>query len=311
MTYNFPNQKKKYIRNPVILRPVTASHSRDKGANGQIKTRPATTVVTGNLPTKPAPDMETIRIDFWKFTDFSEVEQSDLEPFMMYLRSWAKQAAEKREYTDAKIARDMANCVQEHIKSLSYKERDVYANEMKEEEERIKILQEERIAKIEEKYQNELMSVTERQQLELDEFESSWSDKFPIYYRKPSSQVLNLHHIENAYVSLKDYDEAENTRNNMEALYDIECEQKQEQILAAYRNHRAQLVGKFEKELENVEDDHQDKLANANVLYLKDKAKVDNRKKILQLKEHKHALLALIVKQFIMEIILQLKKLFQ
>lgn len=229
--------------------------------------------------------MEDLRVDFWNANDFSEIEEPYLEPFMMYLRKWSKKAAESRNFEDAKISRDMGLRLQELLGRLKAVSRQVTdPNAYFNEESKLRRSHEERLKEIHDKFDNEIDWLGKRQKDELEMFETKWFESSPLHYRKPSKWVLDLQRREESLIKTNNIDQAEDLQAEIEEIYTKEQLLKQEKLIDDYRFAKGKILVRFERELQLVEDEREQKCRVEEVRYADDLRKLDLRFQILESK---------------------------
>lgn len=274
-------------QNPTIVRPQTTSqkardgsrYSRGQQASQQSNRLPAVP------PCKSAPEMEDLREEYWGKDDFSGVEDSDREPFMTYLRKYAKQQGEQKNYKDAKIARKMILKLQEGgPRSVSKNENE---SEISEFEEKKKSLDEaclKRYQDSNDKSDKLSQNLEERQKKELEQFETSWAEKIPVRYRKVSTRILNFQKIEENLTLLQEFEDAEQVHSMVDNMAKNLLDEKQAAIIRDYQLAKVALFNQHEREKETREDERQKKLDADFVKNERDLNRFLLRRRILELK---------------------------
>lgn len=210
--------------------------------------------------------MDALRQKYWepkggKDDQMREIEEADRVPFIKYLRNYAKEQAEQRNYKDAKRAREMVVALQENEPGL--KTRGLNDEQIKEHEEKLSEMEkkfQKRYDKRNARFNEKIQRLDEKHASELDEFERYWAEKVPVRYRKVSTRVLNFKKIESSLTTIEEYEEAEQVQQIVENLSEGELTQKQQALLKDYREAKFALLTKQANQRDIIEDERQKEL---------------------------------------------------
>lgn len=214
-----------------------------------------------------------------------DIEYNDLPNLSEHLREYAASKSFERDYTTAKVVRELYDQVKEKMKF-----RNTYStpptnnnNENQNDhliEDKVNEQQDE-LKKFDEETEEKLQQLQQKHDEETEHFEKKWREELPQSYRKQSSKLIQLFEIEKTLGLLNEFDKANQIKDEANKLEEAEMQNAQLQMESDYELQRLTFENNYRKEVQNIEQIRQ---SQRDCLVARHKAeikKVENRINVL------------------------------
>ena len=198
---------------------------------------------------------EQLKNDEQSFNSSNEYTQRDLQKFIAYLREYEVNCALKENYKEAKSTKLLSDKVKHMINAsdrLSNLENTSPSEAIS--NKNINGIYRKKFEMFDKETQEKKDYIIKRQEQNLDKFEELWSNTMPNKYRKASAELLKLKDSERKIAMEGDYEKAMQVHQRAEALAKKEIQTAQTKLVKDYKNAKAKLIEKQQKEIHAFEE---------------------------------------------------------
>lgn len=141
-----------------------------------------------------------------------------------------------------------------------------------------------RFSDFDQKTSEKLKFLVDQQKKEVEEFQRNWSEVYPIRYRKPSPQYLQLKQIEKSFALSGQYEKARQINLEAEKQGQKEVEAQEKLMLNDYLTAKNKLADKHLSQMKEFQANRNHKMNVLKQEYEMERVTLDNRKKVIHIK---------------------------